>query len=412
MSQPDRTLEYRCLNALLSGVERWLPDPLSAERLLNRACRVTGLNDFGDEEFLEPYHLLMRDLRESAQLTPLGRQILSQSVLGFLENRLCLQAQWTASPVSLSQELRQPLYVVGFPRSGTTLLFNLLAQHADARPLHFWEAMQPAPRYRNGRPCRRDGRLAQARQVAWFINRQAPRLKTQHPLVAQEPEESTWLLGNTFMSPAFSMQANVPNYHTWLLDQPKERWKRCYQYYRRTLLSLQGSAMTQHWVLRSPAHLRNLSLFLETLPEARVVLPIRDPVKVVGSCCSLLATVRGLSSPHVDATSFGPLALEGLSAAWEMVAVARQRFPERIAIVRYDDLVQRPATMAMAIYSRFGYRIPANYEVRIAEWLLTHAADRFGAHRYRLEDFGITPDEVREHLSHYTKTAEMALSAA
>jgi len=371
---------------------------------MQQACRNTGLSDFGETDFHEPYHVFLQDLRESARLTALGRHIMAGSIRKFLENRLCLQAHWQRETASEPQRLRHPIYVMGFPRSGTTLLFNVLAQHPHARPLRLWEAMKPAPCYRRGRLCRRDTRVSQIRWMTWQLQRQAPQLKSQHPMGATEPEESTWLLSNTLMSPAFSLQAYVPRYQAWLDSQPGDRWRGVYAYYRRILLGLQDLTGTQHWVLRSPAHLQQLPTFLETLPEAAVVMPIRDPVKVVGSCCSLVATMRGLTSNHSDWQTIGQDVLSGLERAWQSSLPAQQQHAQRIIRIRYADLVREPARVGTAIYERLGYSIPPNYTAQVQAWLTGHAPERFGTHQYRIEDFGLTREEIAEKLSGYAAT--------
>lgn len=404
MSLPYRTFEYRCLDWFLTQLAHRRPDPLDGDRLLEQACRQTGLQDFGDHDFLEPYHLFLQDLKESSRLTALGRQIMAGSVLKFLENRLCLQAHWQRFPSRCQQELKQPLYIMGFPRSGTTLLFNVLAAHPEARALRLWEVMKPVRDYRRGQPCRWDRRVSQTRWMNWQLQRQAPRLKTQHPMGATEPEESTWLLSNTLMSPAFSLQAYVPHYQSWLDAQPPERWRSVYHFYRQTLQGLQDLTPQQHWVMRSPAHLQQLAVFLEILPEATVVIPIRDPAKVVGSCCSLVTTIRGLTSNHIDMHAIGRDVLEGLERSWQRSLPAQQQSPRRVIRIRYEDLVRDPARVGTVIYERLGYSIPPSFAARVQAWLASHPPERFGTHQYNLEDFGLTTGEIHERLSGYAAT--------
>ena len=75
---------------LYNGVARRLlrPAALSEDELLETARRQTGLDDFGDVRFREGLEVLLRAYAEEARLTPFGRTLVRQQLLGILRARL------------------------------------------------------------------------------------------------------------------------------------------------------------------------------------------------------------------------------------------------------------------------------------------------------------------------------------
>ncbi|MCA9489184.1 MAG: hypothetical protein KC621_04660, partial [Myxococcales bacterium] len=118
---------------------------LEAESILDAARRQTGLDDWGDEHFLEPLNHVVAAVREREAFTPLARIILRQSWIRAVCNRLWLQ-DWTKKhPETLQTSVQRPIFVLGFPRTGTTVLQNLFALKQGRRGLYFWELTNPVP---------------------------------------------------------------------------------------------------------------------------------------------------------------------------------------------------------------------------------------------------------------------------
>jgi hypothetical protein len=109
------------------------------------ARRASGLQDFGDESFREPLGRLLASLDEEAQLHPLGRMLVRQSLVRALVNRLRLEQLGERHPALAAQPVREPVFILGLQRTGTTLLHRLLTCESALRPLLSWEALNPAP---------------------------------------------------------------------------------------------------------------------------------------------------------------------------------------------------------------------------------------------------------------------------
>ena len=124
----------RCTFADSQKMPRLSPEiALNAEALLQKAVTQTGLSDFGDDAFREPYELLLQSLREEARLNTQGVIMLQRTILRLLVNRLLTEQAFAANPEMAKTPIEQPLYILGFPRTGTTLLHNAAAQPAFPR---------------------------------------------------------------------------------------------------------------------------------------------------------------------------------------------------------------------------------------------------------------------------------------
>ena len=98
-----------------------------------RAARGRGPGDWGDDAFQTPMNLLCDAVRENGRLTPLARVVMRQSFIRAVKNRLELQACLQRHPDIEQTRIERPIFVLGFPRTGTTVLQNLPSEVKAAR---------------------------------------------------------------------------------------------------------------------------------------------------------------------------------------------------------------------------------------------------------------------------------------
>jgi non-ribosomal peptide synthetase component F len=129
---------------LLESVQFAKPQ-LCAAQLISHAQRKTGLHDWGDESFRAGLERLTTALQQQAQLSQVGRIAAYFNVLDHLCVRLRLLDYRTRRPEVAAQQIRQPLFILGLPRTGTTILHELLAQDPTFRSPASWEVSRPLP---------------------------------------------------------------------------------------------------------------------------------------------------------------------------------------------------------------------------------------------------------------------------
>jgi hypothetical protein len=372
---------------------------LDQEALLDAARRATGLSDFGGTGFHGPLAILLRALEREARLTLVGRIAARSDLVGLLGNRLRLEADRQRYPGIAQERIRRPLFIVGLPRTGSTLLHHLLAQDPASRVARAWEVMEPSPPPESARRDP-DPRIARAAaRLRWF-DRLAPDFKAIHPLGAELPLECIAIMSASFVSPRFHTTYHVPSYQTWLAG---EDLRPAYEFHRRFLQHLQWRAPAGHWVLKAPSHVFGFESLFATYPDAVVVQTHRDPLTVLGSVASLTLVLQRAFTDHLDPVEIGVEVTQRWSSGLERAIQARQdgHLDERFLDVRYQDLVRDPMATVRRIYERFGMTLTAQAEARMQRFLAANPKDQHGSHRYSLEGFGLDVGDLAHRFKGY-----------
>ncbi|VFM96818.1 MAG: Phosphopantetheine attachment site, partial [Candidatus Kentron sp. G] len=366
---------------------------LSSDSLLEEAARQTGLTDFGEDGFREPLDILLGSLREEASLNELGVFTMHQTILRLLTNRLLTEKAFADDPSMNDTPVDRPLFILGFPRTGTTLLHNLLACDPNARWLRLWEGLYPAPAPRS---LTDDPRIEQAEQWVADLEKFTPRLVTAHKLAARGPDECHWLMEHTFADMIFGARAPIPGYAEWLMTQKADADPRFYRYYRRQLQMLGAHCRGRHWVLKAPRHLSGLAGLLAVFPDARIVQTHRDPSAVLPSMCSLSESLQSPFIDGLDKHALGANSYRQLKWGAEQARGARAAAkPAQFFDVHYKELVADPIGTARRIYDYHGYEYSGRFEANMKGWLAENPQHKHGVHRYTLEEYGLDEGEIR-----------------
>ncbi len=106
---------------------------LVATDLIETAKRRCDLDDFGEGDFFEALSRLLESCQDEARLNLIGKIALKTDVLEILCARLQMERDRQLYPNISRQEIREPLFIVGLPRSGTSLLHRLLSADPEHR---------------------------------------------------------------------------------------------------------------------------------------------------------------------------------------------------------------------------------------------------------------------------------------
>jgi hypothetical protein len=399
--RPALSLRRRSANLIADALEKLSfggDADLSPEEMMARACRWTGQSDWGDEAFQTPMRILTESLRKQPRLNNLGRRLIVSFIQFPLAKRLKILAELKDNPTILDVPIRRPLFILGLPRTGTTLLHNLLAQDPACRVLQYWELMNPAPPPSYASYAV-DPRIEQARRTLrthdWF----APAFKKIHDCEAQSPEECRFLFHNSFGCQAFAMQLDLPEYEEWLNGTDAIE---LYRFYKKQLQLLTWRCSAQHLALKCTTHLWRLPALLSVLPDANIICTHRNPASVVPSFCSLNAHFRLMFSDDVDLSAVGAQTTRALVEGVTRAMRARESLdPARFVDVQFASVMKDPVGTVRGIYDRFGYTFSSTMEKNIRKWLAENPQHRHGKHSYSLETFGLDPAVVKRQFSEY-----------
>ena len=399
------------VNGLGQPLSRWVRRPrLGAAEIIGKASRLEELEQFGEPQPLEPLGVLFEALERESDLTLVGRLAMRTEALAMLRHRLQMEARRTRYPELAEQPIRAPIFIAGLPRTGTTLLHNLLSLDEQHRSPLTWEVMFP-----QGVDSKRPAEywIAAARrriaQLGWL----APDFKRAHEVNALQPQECVQITGHSFESHMFEVMCRVPGYQRWLDERDLEP---SYRLHRRFLQHLQyapdRAEPPRTWVLKAPAHLFALDALLAVYPDARIVQTHRDPLKVMPSLASLVYSLRRAFSNAPERGVIGAEVLDRWTRALELALQHRRRREAGGASVwvdlHYSDLMADPLQAMERLYKAFGRELTGHTADRIRRFLAESPQHKFGVHRYGPEDFGLSTARLREHFQNYCDAYDLA----
>ncbi|MGE2727554.1 sulfotransferase family protein [Mycolicibacterium pulveris] len=368
------------------------------DEILASAVELAGCDDFGPDDFREGLTVLCAAAGEEAQLNDLGAMAMQQNMIGGLVNRLKVLDWVREHPAITAELIEAPLVVVGLFRAGTTFVSELLDQDPANRSLLRWEAADsvPPPSPATFRSGPRVDAAAAAIDMLESLN---PKIKVVHHEDAAGPTECLTLLGQDFKSLTWEAIANVPSYSRWLLGADH---RSAYEYHRTALQVLASNGVRGRWTLKSPHHAIALDALCAVYPDAQLVVLHRDPSLLCASACSLLSTLTGTFSDADHTTYIAEHWTRMLEVSIERIEAFRRAHPDRTIVdVQYADLAVDPVGTVEAIYAGCGRELSPHAREAIRAYVDARPRGRFGAHGYRLADYGLQQGQLRERFADY-----------
>jgi hypothetical protein len=373
---------------------------MNVDDVMSAAVEAAGTDDFGPDTFAEGLSVLCASADGEAQLTDLGRFALEQNIIGGLVNRLKITDWVRQHPEVVQERIEAPLIVVGMFRAGTTFLSQLLDQDPGNRALLRWEAADSVPPP-SPQTFRSGPRVDAANAAIDMLESLNPQMKIVHHEDAEGPTECITLLGQDFKSLTWEAVANVPAYSEWLLAAD---YRSAYRYHRTVLQVLQSGGVRGAWTLKSPNHAIAMEALTAEYPDARLVLLHRDPTVLCASACSLISTLTGTFSDADHTAYIAEHWTQMLADSVDRTEAFRLAHPEHEIIdVHYADLVGDPLRTIETIYASCGKEFDDRARNAVAASVSANPKGRFGTHGYRLEDFGLQADALRDRFSDYVE---------
>jgi hypothetical protein len=371
---------------------------LSADAVVAAAAKAAGSSDFGSDSYREPLEIYVRACHDEADLTPFGRIVVAKMLAAPLVSRIELHRWARSHPEVRDEVIVSPWVIVGLPRTGTSLLSQLLGLDPMARPLLQWEGAHPIPPP-TLEESGQDPRIAQMAKELDGLMKLNPPLRAMHPFGATLAQECVSLFMYDLRTLAMEIQVHVPTYARWLEDADMVP---AYAQHKLALQTLQSRQPTERWVLKTPNHLWQLDTLMATYPDARIIWTHRDPGPVVTSLASLAnAGQRPLTSrsdPRPTAEEWKRKCHLALDRA---TAFDHQAGPGWCQHVHYDDLLADPVGAVATLYERCGETLSDLHVRRMQAYLRDRPQDAFGRHRYDPVDFGWTYPGLAEEFASY-----------
>jgi hypothetical protein len=381
-----------------------MPKVLVADELVAQAQRLTGLEKFDSESFRPGLELFLSDFNRIDRSDEASQRN-ADDVVKALANRLKVTAYLDARPELLKRPIERPVFVFGVPRTGTTLLSNLLAADPNRRSPLSWEIDDPTPPPTTATLKNDPRALARLEQERRMLEAN-PSMGKYYRFSAIYPNECVFFTIHDFKALIWEGRAKLPNYRDWLYSAETDMTS-TYEYHKRFLQVLQADAPGV-WNLKLPSH----SLWLETLlkiyPDARLVCTHRDPLTATSSYCSLMALSMQTSLGYVDKPWVGENFPWQVAQHADRVLDFREKHGrDRVIDVHYADLMREPMATVRGLYAALGDEFTPEAEASIQQWLDANPQGKFGRHEYKLAEYGRTPEDVRPLFERYQASYEI-----
>jgi hypothetical protein len=371
------------------------------DELLGNAERETGCHDWGEDDIRVPLGVLIDSMNKEVQFDGAGLERVRLYIHSHLTARLRLINDRRLYPGITQQSILSPIFITGAQRTGTSYLNSLLMSDPGNVGIINWQVSAPSPPVNHPNFDHSPQVAAGSHRVSaggWL----EPYIRDKHDWSHLGSEEDTWVQEYSFVSGAFPVYWGVPSYAKYLATVDSGPGYRMLKKFFQALLFGLGP---KQMVSKSPLHISMLGDLFKVFPDARLVVNHRDPIKSFPSLMSLVAAIRrmfGCSFP-VD-RPFARLMMEGIASGCEDM-IRRRQDPnvDRFCVdVNYLELEQSPIEQVQKIYDRFGMVLADGVRQPMTKYIAENRKGKFGKHQYRLEDSGLTKDEIRTRFRFYT----------
>lgn len=326
-----------------------------------------------------------------------------------IANKVALSLDHVLFPDFKKVRVREPVFIIGNARSGTTLMHRLLSLDEDRfSSLKLWDLIllpvwaKKAVLKIAEADARRGGRLA-----AGFDRVQGRLLKNAdkiHKLRLNQPEEDEGVMVHIWASAFYAVVFPVPVTGDFMYfdEMPSDR--------RRTLMKWYEDCIKRHLychggekvqlLSKNPMFATKVASILETFPDARIIYMVRSPYETVASVHNLVEKLWNvqLQLPK-DAEPREKLAEHCYFSYDYALNILDRRASNASYIVKYDDLVTDPMSVVEGIYDRFGYTMSEATRGRLSKACDKHKTYK-SQHMYTLEQYGFTRQQVYEDAKH------------
>ena len=311
-------------------------------------------------------------------------------------------ADRAAYPEIADVSIERPVFILGLPRCGTSILHALIGADPQVRTPLQWEVAAPSPppdAATFATDPRADG--FDAYVAANFTGAWADVLKA-HPIGARIPQECGMILETAFQGINPTMLFSLPSYYQWYR---KADTRFGYQVHKMWLQHLSWKNPRKRWVLKVQEHAYHLPELLSVYPDAVLVQPHRDPVTVMASISRLIEVIRSISFTTIDRAALG----QELMHLWHDGQVAsmawRKANPQvKVLDLRFKDIIADPVAAVRQVYTHAVMDFTAETQKAVSDWWVANPSDKHGQHKYELADYGLTRGQVEALYADYIDT--------
>lgn len=306
-------------------------------------------------------------------------------------------------------DLSEPVFIVSNPRSGTTYLHRLLCldqqryNHTllyhtifpSVTILKLIQAIGAVDR-RIGRPLRK--------LFDWLDTKFFGGWSDIHPMGFNHSEEDEAFFTLMVFTPAlvllspWAYRMDYLNYLDRMDPAVREKMKAFYiSSLKRFMFATDPDATL---LMKNVFSTGRMDWLMDCFPKARIIYPVRSPLKAVPSVVSMFTGPWRVHSPEIaddseECRGFARIATNYYDYFREKRATLD---PRRFAYVKYDDLVAQPMETVSHIYDQLDLEMSDDFREALRDQTRQTRSYK-SRHSYSLEQYGLSPEDITEPLA-------------
>ncbi len=306
--------------------------------------------------------------------------------------------------------IEQPLFIVSNPRSGTTLTHRLLSLDEEryASLLLYHTVFPSVTLIKLFKLLYRiDGFIFHPlTRLVLAVDRWAFKgWQHIHPTGMLQTEEDEGIFTTSWLTPGLLLftpfatdfqHLNIPDN---MPERKRRRWQAYYVSSLKRILYAQG-AQNRVFLSKNVLTLGRFKTLVEAFPDLRMIYIARSPLNTVPSYVSMFTKPWPIHSPDFveDTTQLRALGQTIIDHYHYHLGNRKTLPPERYLELQYKDLVADPQAAVLSIYAHFGIPVTEAFEQALTAET-TKARAYKSKHKYTLEQFGFSEEELRERMA-------------
>ena len=302
-------------------------------------------------------------------------------------------------------KIKEPVFIIGNPRSGTTFLQRLLARDTKTfLSMRTWEIFG-APSILMRRFVRNILKIG--RTIGVPITRRIRKMERLwkesdaiHRLKLRSPEEDDLLLIHIFSTiRIWSYAAMVKEAHPYIYYDEKissKDKKRIMDFYEGCIQRhyYYHGGSKRHYLSKNPNFTPAIDTLLSRYPDAKFIYLIRNPLDAVPSHLSLKEREWQMLGSPLEKYDCREFILEASEHWYKYPLNVLKNLPDdQKIIVKFEDLIKDAELVVKQIYDRFGFSISETYD-SILNYETDRARNHQSKHTYSLDEMGLTREQI------------------
>ena len=378
--------------------------PLTFDDVVAAAREKTGgLPDPDTDSWKEGLEILLKDHAQTDSLTERGWGIMKSRYVDALATRMQVDDYIRRNPAVVDTPVKRPVFILGMPRTGTTVASYLMDADPANRSLLRWEAYNVTPPAAPG-ALRSDPRCLAELAKDEAMLKANPNVGAAHWEPGDGPTECVHLVAQDFRTLMYVAMCEVPTYADRMLFTDMQS---AFEHRKRVLQILQ-STNGGRWVLKMPSDSLYIRQVFKTFPDAKVIWTHRDPYATFASSINMRGNSRLIFNKDAGLDymrQYFPVQMA--FHVMRPLEVSQER-PKDIYHLYYDDMMADPIAQMQKIYRWLGDEWTEAADTGMRAWLADNPQGKHGKHSYTLAQWGFSKADLEPYFHDYLRVHPVA----